>query len=745
MTPIADILKKHKKPRTLVEVDFGGMIKRWSTGNISVEHPGRNMPPPSILALHYNFENDAGDVLDVSGGGHSLNDTFSNVHGLVGRGYNLDDGYLKDSVISARLANIANSQGAVSLWLKHDEGAGTDWSDYFSLATDTSPYVHRIEVGYQSTATVGKCSVWAGFAKTTSPFYFRHVSVVDCFDVGRWVHLLWQWDHSSPLNELYVNGVLVGTSTTAGTPINVSAGNDIQISSGAGNYHGVIDEIRIYDRRLSAAEIRSLYRSPAGVKGNDRFFNGRLSQELQISTSFNLNSMSFGLQNVLAKIYNKDRFQDLEVDGPLDGGVGVVRMWCEGLDWEDIQEAGVLFKGLFFKDYHDFDIYSFKLLEYPLVRSEVIPPSTINADTWPDHSTGSISGSVSGLSQQFVFGDWTRGIPVRCVDITEYKYLAMAGVSDSADSDYVAETVNLYDADGVVIDDSEYVYYPGVLDGQGNVVSLFDMDTQNYVPLSCSIKGIVDNSGEITGTAGTLIEHPADICHYLLLNHTQFDAGDVSIGSLKTMKSLLPGLCFATFVNSPAETTDIIDRILGQCLYSSTQQNGKYTVIGLHPDAPVVETSKRWAQIGRTVRSYRTPNQNVCNQLQVLYAYNPTSGKWEGDNIFNRTNNERCSRSFYQYGLRPMVTLKLIDVQNEVVTQYLADRYLQLFSFRHDVVERTMPTWEAWGIEDGDAVRMDVLEGASRDGNGWVDEKFILLDHTIKGNTVKHKWWRVNV
>ncbi|MCP4711108.1 MAG: hypothetical protein GY869_21010 [Planctomycetes bacterium] len=87
--------------------------------------------------------------------------------------------------------------------------------------------------------------------------------------------------------------------------------------------------------------------------------------------------------------------------------------------------------------------------------------------------------------------------------------------------------------------------------------------------------------------------------------------------------------------------------------------------------------------------------------------------------------------------------LRYPDVQEERSAKALANRYIDLFAFRHDIAERITPVWAGIDVLEGDAGLLTVEEGPSADGAGWADEKCILLDRTITTKTVKQRWWKV--
>jgi hypothetical protein len=78
--------------------------------------------------------------------------------------------------------------------------------------------------------------------------------------LSSWSHLAGTYDGTNI--RLYVNGVLVRTTLmTAGMPGTVGplriGGNEVSLPFGGQFFKGLIDEIRIYNRALSQAEIQS--------------------------------------------------------------------------------------------------------------------------------------------------------------------------------------------------------------------------------------------------------------------------------------------------------------------------------------------------------------------------------------------------------------------------------------------------------------------------------------------------------
>ena len=91
----------------------------------------------------------------------------------------------------------------------------------------------------------------------------RNAFGVASVPVGEWTHLATTFDGS--VVRLYVNGVLVGSAPAVGA-LAASAGA-LRIGGNAvwaEWFAGVIDEVRVYERPLSAAEIQHDMLTPIG-------------------------------------------------------------------------------------------------------------------------------------------------------------------------------------------------------------------------------------------------------------------------------------------------------------------------------------------------------------------------------------------------------------------------------------------------------------------------------------------------
>lgn len=169
-------------------------------------------------------------VADKSGQGN--NGTISGATptiGKVGQGLKFDG---VDDVVSATLPNLPTM--SVSMWIKIPQIQPTE------RIFDREAYPPIFRVFDNGTFQfIG--SVFLGSTGT--------------LNANQWYHIVATGDSSG--HKIYVNGVLDNSDPTAYT---VTETKDLWIGGTVDKYYGLLDEFRIYNRALSADEVKQLYR-----------------------------------------------------------------------------------------------------------------------------------------------------------------------------------------------------------------------------------------------------------------------------------------------------------------------------------------------------------------------------------------------------------------------------------------------------------------------------------------------------
>lgn len=91
-----------------------------------------------------------------------------------------------------------------------------------------------------------------------------NIATVSNMNTGQWKHYAWTWTSAGTYN-VYVNGVLETTGTRTGANL-VDSDDEIRFCayknpSFGGYFNGSLDDVRFYNRALSASEISQLYQS----------------------------------------------------------------------------------------------------------------------------------------------------------------------------------------------------------------------------------------------------------------------------------------------------------------------------------------------------------------------------------------------------------------------------------------------------------------------------------------------------
>jgi hypothetical protein len=93
------------------------------------------------------------------------------------------------------------------------------------------------------------------------------VDVPAALAVGEWYHIAYVFDDAADTAEIYVNGILAQTMVITGTPLFMKTGQDLRIGTDYPTepFRGLIDDVRLYSRPLSMAEVAALAARTAPV------------------------------------------------------------------------------------------------------------------------------------------------------------------------------------------------------------------------------------------------------------------------------------------------------------------------------------------------------------------------------------------------------------------------------------------------------------------------------------------------
>jgi hypothetical protein len=200
---------------------------------------------PSLLA-YWTFEQTPSAVVeDQTGHGHTL--ILSGAQIVPGAGYRGSGLVVADgqTSIADSLADAAfPKSGTFSAWAKYDwpendiadRGLLDDWDRFRShVFIRKDPSVAGYQAAMQPASSAGDYA-WVRGAPAQ-----RNV----------WSHIVMTWDSVNKSAALYANGTLVSSSAYFQYPTTQPTQQKVRIGE---NFIGTIDEVRIYDRALPAAE-----------------------------------------------------------------------------------------------------------------------------------------------------------------------------------------------------------------------------------------------------------------------------------------------------------------------------------------------------------------------------------------------------------------------------------------------------------------------------------------------------------
>jgi chitodextrinase len=219
--------------------------------NVATETTSSAPPAPAGLVAGYSFENGSGTtVTDVSGNGNSGTITAATWEpaGRYGGGLNFNGSTARVRVPGSPSLGLTTAM-TLAAWIRPTANQ-TGWRTILQRETDTYALNASNSKGAlrpSGGATLGGAFQWVS-GPTASP-------------VNAWTHVAVTYDGS--ILRLYVNGTQVATAVASGTIESSSSPLWIGGNNPYGEYfQGVIDEARVYNRALSAAEVQAAMNTP---------------------------------------------------------------------------------------------------------------------------------------------------------------------------------------------------------------------------------------------------------------------------------------------------------------------------------------------------------------------------------------------------------------------------------------------------------------------------------------------------
>jgi len=198
------------------------------------------------IVAYYNFEEAAGDLLDQVGSNDgTITGTAYEQAGVVNYGYVFDtDG--NDLITMGDVADFDLAQLSVSIWIK----TVYDYDIFNNWASGNGWWIRM--------TSAGKLQWLIG----TSPYpdVYSNASLRD----NAWHHVVCTYDES--IMKLYIDNVLQDDTASSSVTITYTGTTSfIGDRTGGTNFEGSMDELGVWNRALTQAEVTELYNGGSGA------------------------------------------------------------------------------------------------------------------------------------------------------------------------------------------------------------------------------------------------------------------------------------------------------------------------------------------------------------------------------------------------------------------------------------------------------------------------------------------------
>lgn len=208
---------------------------------------------PSGLVLNFGFDESSGSATDSSGNGHLGTILGATRIGGVRGGAIQFDG-VDDWITVADAASLDLTAGmTLQAWVRPDAMEG--WETLMLKERGAGDFAYAL-YAHDGGSLPGGAPVPSGNVRAGGTH--QTLRGTTQLPAGVWTHVATTYDGVT--QRLYINGVQVASRAQSG-PIAVSAGV-LRIGGNASFdgefFHGAVDEVRIFNRALTAAEIQAV-------------------------------------------------------------------------------------------------------------------------------------------------------------------------------------------------------------------------------------------------------------------------------------------------------------------------------------------------------------------------------------------------------------------------------------------------------------------------------------------------------
>ena len=202
--------------------------------------------PPSGLVSWWPGDGNTVDIVGPNDGSLLNGATFA--PGKVSKAFSFDG--VGDVVLAAGATINDLQQLTIDAWVKHSSLPSGKIERYVTLSGEKAVLRHDGETG-----------------PAQLHFFMRidgqlhHIRVDNVLQIGVFHHVAGSYDGA--VMRLYLDGVELGSLAITGV---VDAGGRVEISSGGETLDGLLDEVEVFNRALSAKEIHAIFKAGSAGK-----------------------------------------------------------------------------------------------------------------------------------------------------------------------------------------------------------------------------------------------------------------------------------------------------------------------------------------------------------------------------------------------------------------------------------------------------------------------------------------------
>jgi hypothetical protein len=219
--------------------------------------------PPSALVSWWNAQSNATDI--VGGNNGVISGAITFVTGEVGQAFNFDG--VTGAIIAPAISNLAASDLTIEGWIMPTDVSGERPIVEFSAF---SGQLSRLHLWY----SVGTPGTVYGLIRDPGGAYLQVVSAGGLVAPNQWNHVAMTFDRVGKKALLYLNGVQVASNSSSvsiqpdlNVPVNLGLRPEGSADIPQGRRHvGKMDEISLYSRVLSGAELQGIFNAGSAGK-----------------------------------------------------------------------------------------------------------------------------------------------------------------------------------------------------------------------------------------------------------------------------------------------------------------------------------------------------------------------------------------------------------------------------------------------------------------------------------------------